>query len=52
VVEYVLLLILAVFIASLTMRSCVSRQEDQAGVVIQFWDDMMKIIGGDLADEP
>ncbi len=52
VVEYVLLLVVAVAIFGLAMKSCVSRQEDDAGVVIQFWDDMIKILGSDFADEP
>lgn len=52
VVEYVLLLVIAVGIAGLVMRSCVSRNEDQAGVIIQFWDEMLRVIGSDEADEP
>lgn len=51
VVEYVLLMIVAVTISALVMRSCVSRQEDQAGVIIQLWDTMVRTIGVDTADE-
>ncbi len=52
VVEYVLLLVIAVGIAGLTLKSCVSRNEDEAGVVVQFWSDVLDFIGADEADEP
>jgi hypothetical protein len=52
VVEYVLLLVIAVGIAGLVLRGCVSRNENQAGVVIQLWDQMLKFIGSDIPDEP
>jgi hypothetical protein len=51
VVEYVLLMIVAVALSALVMRSCVSRQEDQAGMIIQLWDTMVRTIGADTADE-
>jgi len=52
VVEYVLLLIIAVSIAGLVLKGCVSRKQDEAGVVIQFWDEMLNVVGADEADEP
>ncbi len=52
VVEYVMLLIIAVAISSLVMKGCVSRNESDAGVIIQFWDQVLKMIGEDFADEP
>ncbi|MGE3973767.1 MAG: hypothetical protein AB7F59_04495 [Bdellovibrionales bacterium] len=51
VVEYVMLMIVAIAIASLMMRGCVSRQQDQAGMMIQLWDKMLLVIGEDTADE-
>lgn len=50
--EYILLLVVAVAIAGLVLKGCVSRNEDQAGVLIQVWDEMLHIIGADHADEP
>jgi hypothetical protein len=52
VVEYVFLLIFAVMIASLAVKGCVKRSEDEPGSVIVYWDGLLKTIGKDLSDEP
>ncbi len=53
VVEYVILLMVAVAVSSLAVKSCVRRTEgDEAGSVIVYWDGLLKTIGRDLADEP
>jgi len=46
-----MLMIVAVAISALLMRGCVSRQQDQAGMMIQLWDTMLRVIGSDTADE-
>jgi len=46
-VEYVLLLVVATLLAGLLVRGCVSRNEDDPGLIIKVWDQMLKSIGQD-----
>lgn len=51
-VEYLLLLVVAVAIASFAIRSLVQRKEgSDGGVIIQVWNDILQAIGKDPADE-
>lgn len=51
VVEYVLLLVIAVAMAALITRELVSRDEDSPGILVQKWDAILKTIGEDLPDK-
>jgi uncharacterized protein (UPF0333 family) len=52
VVEYLLLLIVAVTIVSLVVRGLVQRKEGtDGGVIIQVWNEMVTAIGKDEPDE-
>lgn len=52
VVEYVLLLVIAVTIAMLMTRLMVSRDPGQSGFVISKWNQIIEAIGADAADTP
>jgi hypothetical protein len=51
VVEYVLLLVIAVAVAALITKELVRRDPDAPGVLIKKWDDILKEIGNDLPDK-
>jgi uncharacterized protein (UPF0333 family) len=52
VVEYLLLLLVAVAIVSFAVRALVYRKEgSEGGVIIQVWNEMLTAIGKDEADE-
>jgi hypothetical protein len=51
VVEYVLLLGFAVFIAVFLTRTMVSQNRDSAGFIIQAWSQAIIQIGADEADD-
>lgn len=51
VVEYVLLLVIAVAVAALITKELVRRDPDSPGVLIKKWDDILKEIGNDLPDK-
>ena len=51
IIEYVLLLAIAVGLATLITKTMVGRG-DQPGFVITAWQDLIKAIGTDLADAP
>jgi len=51
VVEYVLLLVIAVAVAALITKELVHRDPDSPGVLIKKWDDILKEIGKDLPDK-
>lgn len=51
VVEYVLLLVIAVAVAALITKELVRRDPDSPGVLIKKWDDILKEIGSDLPDK-
>jgi hypothetical protein len=50
VVEYVLLLVIAVAVAALITKELVRRDPDSPGVLVKKWDDILKEIGKDLPD--
>ena len=52
IVEYVLLLVVAVSIALLITSTLVSRNPDNPGFLISRWDKIIRFIGLDQADEP
>jgi len=47
VVEYVLLLIVAVMMATLIVSTMVKRDPDNAGFLVQKWHDLQAVIGSD-----
>lgn len=51
VVEYVLLLTIAVGIAALLVSLLVSRNEDKPGVLTGKWHELMTVIGEDIPDK-
>jgi hypothetical protein len=51
VVEYILLLVVAVALAALITSKMVSRNPSNEGFLIQAWDGMIKAIGADTADD-
>ena len=51
VVEYVLLLVIAVAIATLITRELVKRDAENPGILVKKWDDILKTIGEDLPDK-
>jgi hypothetical protein len=52
VVEYVLLLSIAVTIAIMVTRRLVGREEGSEGMVIKAWQTLITQIGADHADAP
>ena len=50
-VEYILLLIVAVGVAALMISSLVSRNPDDPGFLISKWDKILRFIGADPADD-
>ena len=51
VVEYVLLLVVAVSLATLITRTMISQSQGQTGFVITFWQQILTQIGSDKADD-
>lgn len=51
VVEYVLLLVIAVAVAALITKELVRRDPESPGVLIKKWDSILKEIGNDLPDK-
>ncbi|HEY8272362.1 MAG TPA: hypothetical protein VIG33_15835 [Pseudobdellovibrionaceae bacterium] len=51
VVEYVLLLVIAVAIAALITKELVQRDPENPGILVEKWDSILKTIGEDLPDE-
>jgi len=51
VVEYVLLLVIAVAVATLITRELVKRDADNPGILVKKWDDILKAVGDDLPDK-
>ena len=51
VVEYVLLLVIAVAIATLITRELVKRDAESPGILVKKWDDILKTIGDDIPDK-
>jgi len=50
-VEYVLLLVIAVALATLITRELVKRDPENPGILVKKWDDILKTIGEDLPDK-
>lgn len=46
-VEYVLLLVVAVGLSALLVSSLISRNADEPGVLVAKWHAIMKVIGDD-----
>jgi hypothetical protein len=51
IVEYVLLMVIAVAVAALISRELVSRQEDSPGILVEKWHSILQTIGDDLPDK-
>jgi len=51
IVEYVLLMVIAVAVAALLTRELVSRDQESPGVLVQKWNDILKTIGEDIPDK-
>ncbi|MAF89777.1 MAG: hypothetical protein VX583_00195 [Bdellovibrionota bacterium] len=51
-VEYVLMVVAAVTVATLIVTALVSRSTDEPGLVIQVWQNIVNAIGNDNAAEP
>ena len=51
VVEYVLLLVIAVSLSALIVRQLGSRDEDKPGVLVQKWHNIQVEIGKDIPDQ-
>jgi hypothetical protein len=50
VVEYVLLLVIAVGIAAFLVRQLISRNADDPGVIIAKWNAILSVVGDDKPD--
>lgn len=50
-VEYILLLVLAVGLAALLTKNLVSRDPEDAGILVTKWDAVLKAVGQDLPDK-
>jgi len=50
VVEYVLLLVIAVAVATLITKELVKRDKDNPGILVEKWDAILKTIGTDVPD--
>ncbi|HND86092.1 MAG TPA: hypothetical protein PLU50_09805 [Pseudobdellovibrionaceae bacterium] len=51
IVEYILLMVIVVAIASFLISTVVSRNPDQQGFLIKKWDEMIQAIGKDVPDK-
>ncbi|MEC9284039.1 MAG: hypothetical protein VX642_15095 [Bdellovibrionota bacterium] len=51
-VEYVLMVVAAVTVATLIVSALVSRSTDEPGLVIQAWQNIVNAISNDNAAEP
>lgn len=50
VLEYILLMLVAITIAVLITKQLVGRNPDNPGVVIQKWSQITQVIGADQSD--
>ena len=50
VVEYVLLLAIAVMIAATLQSALVGRSEGNTGIIINKWGQLLELVGNDLGD--
>jgi hypothetical protein len=51
VIEYVLLLVIAVAVAALVTKELVSRDPNNRGIFVQKWMDIQNSIGNDVPDK-
>jgi len=51
VVEYVLLLVIAVSLGVLLTKQLVSRDQDDPGILVARWHNILKTVGDDLPDK-
>ena len=51
VIEYVLLLVIAVAVAALISKELVNRDPDNTGILVQKWLDIQNTIGSDVPDK-
>ena len=51
VVEYVLLLIVSIFVATLLVNLMVSRSADSPGFIIQKWKQLIEFVAEDTPDD-
>ena len=51
VVEYVLLVIVGVAVATLITTTMVSRSSDSPGFLVKKWADLIRVVGQDPADD-
>jgi hypothetical protein len=51
IVEYVLLLAIAVIVAALITRMVISPDPNSPGFILKTWDEIVKAIGADHADD-
>ena len=51
VVEYVLLLVIAVGLAALLVKQLVSRDPESPGILVAKWCYILKVVGEDLPDQ-
>lgn len=50
-VEYVLLLVIAVGIAALLTSRLVSRNSENPGILVAKWHSILKVVGDDVPDK-
>ncbi len=51
-VEYVLILFISITLATIAVKSLISRDENEPGSLINAWNRILGVIGNDLADCP
>lgn len=51
VVEYVLLMVVAVGLSALLVSQLISRNTDEPGILVAKWHAIMKVIGDDVPDK-
>lgn len=49
-VEYLLLMVVAVGLSTLLTKAMISRKDGSSGMIIKAWDKIIKSIGNDLPD--
>ena len=52
VIEYVLLLVVAVTVAAIIVKTMTSREPANPGIAIRSWTNITNTIGKDAADSP
>lgn len=51
VIEYILLLVVAVTIATIMIKGLVNRSTENPGIVVKKWREIQAEVGGDLPDK-